>query len=92
MQNGSRLEYVSVDVPDQQVVRHKVHKIGDWEKRIDACVAAAIKSHTVRGVFGLCSLDGTGAKVMNVNTNGVLYTAQAAGEEMLRSKAALRTK
>ena len=28
--------------------------------------------------------DGTALKVMDVNTNGVLYTAQAAGQQMLR--------
>jgi NAD(P)-dependent dehydrogenase (short-subunit alcohol dehydrogenase family) len=48
MQNGSRLEYVSVDVRDQQVVWGKAHEIGDKEKRMDVCVAAAgiLKSHT----------------------------------------------
>ena len=48
MQNGSRLEYVSVDVRDQQVVWSKAHEIGDREKRMDICVAAAgiLKSHT----------------------------------------------
>lgn len=48
MQNGSRLEYVSVDVRDQQVVWSKAHEIGDREKRMDVCVAAAgiLKSHT----------------------------------------------
>ena len=29
-------------------------------------------------------IDGTALKVMDVNTNGVLYTAQAAGQQMLR--------
>jgi short chain dehydrogenase len=48
MQNGSRLEYVSVDVRDQKVLWHKAHEIGDREKRMDVCVAAAgiLKSHT----------------------------------------------
>ena len=48
MQNGSRLEYVSVDVRDQQVVWRKAQEIGDREKRMDVCVAAAgiLKSHT----------------------------------------------
>jgi short subunit dehydrogenase len=48
MQNESRLEYVSVDVRDQQVVWRKAHEIGDREKRMDVCVAAAgiLKSHT----------------------------------------------
>jgi short chain dehydrogenase len=48
MENGSRLEYVSVDVRDQQVVWRKAQEIGDREKRMDVCVAAAgiLKSHT----------------------------------------------
>ena len=48
MQNGSRLEYVSVDVRDQQGVWSKAQEIGDREKRMDVCVAAAgiLKSHT----------------------------------------------
>jgi hypothetical protein len=48
MQNGSRLEYVSVDVRDQQVVWREAQEIGDQEKRMDICVAAAgiLKSHT----------------------------------------------
>lgn len=48
MQNGSRLEYVSVDVRDQQLVWTKAHDLGDREKRMDICVAAAgiLKSHT----------------------------------------------
>ena len=48
MQNGSRLEYVSVDVRDQQALWSKAHEIGDREKRMDVCVAAAgiLKSHT----------------------------------------------
>jgi hypothetical protein len=48
MQNGSRLEYVSIDVRDQQALWNKAHEIGDREKRMDLCVAAAgiLKSHT----------------------------------------------
>ena len=48
MENGSRLEYVSVDIRDQQLVWSKAHEIGDREKRMDVCVAAAgiLKSHT----------------------------------------------
>lgn len=48
MQNGSRLEYVCVDVRDQQLVWRKAHEIGDREKRMDVCVAAAgiLKSNT----------------------------------------------
>lgn len=48
MENGSRLEYVSVDVRDQQLVWRKAQEIGDREQRMDVCVAAAgiLKSHT----------------------------------------------
>ena len=48
LQNGSRLEYVSIDVRDQQALWSKAHEIGDREKRMDVCIAAAgiLKSHT----------------------------------------------
>lgn len=48
MQNGSRLEYVSVDVTDQKAVWKHAETIGDKEKRMDVCVAAAgiLKQHT----------------------------------------------
>lgn len=39
--NGSRLEYVSVDVTDQKKVWKVGEDIGDREKRMDICVAAA---------------------------------------------------
>jgi hypothetical protein len=41
MQNGSRLEYVSCDVRLQQEMWRKAHEIGEKEKRMDICVAAA---------------------------------------------------
>ena len=41
MNINSRLEYVSVDVTDQQRVWKAVEEIGDKEGRMDACVAAA---------------------------------------------------
>jgi len=82
MQNGSRLEYVSVDVRDQQVVWRKAQEIGDREERMDVCVAAAgiLKSHTDCLTYPAEQFK----EVMDVNTNGVLYTAQAAGQQMLR--------
>jgi NAD(P)-dependent dehydrogenase (short-subunit alcohol dehydrogenase family) len=48
MGNGSRLEYVSVDVRDQQALWTKAKEIGDQEQRMDVCIAAAgiLKSHT----------------------------------------------
>lgn len=46
--NGSRLEYVSVDVTDQAKVWKVGEEIGDKEKRMDVCIAAAgiLRSHT----------------------------------------------
>ena len=43
-----RLEYVRLDVTDQQAVWKKVEEIGDREGRMDVCVAAAgiLKTHT----------------------------------------------
>ena len=48
MGNGSRLEYMSVDVRNQKEVWAKGRDIGDKEKRMDVCVAAAgiLKTHT----------------------------------------------
>ena len=102
--NGSRLEYVSVDVRDQQALWAKAQEIGDQERRMDICIAAAgiLKSHTdcltypseqfkeVRSGFSSSthvSIINTRAiclQVLDVNTNGVLYTAQAAGQQMRR--------
>ena len=47
MGNGSRLEYVSGDVCDQQDIWDKVEKMADKEGRMDVCVAAAgiLKAH-----------------------------------------------
>jgi len=48
LENGSRLEYVSIDVRDQAALWAKAQEIGDREQRMDVCVAAAgiLKSHT----------------------------------------------
>jgi hypothetical protein len=45
--NGSRLEYVSADVRDQQNLWAKVEKMADKEGRMDVCIAAAgvLKAH-----------------------------------------------
>ncbi|CAE6414816.1 unnamed protein product [Rhizoctonia solani] len=70
---GSSLKYVSVDVTDQQSVWDKIATIGDTEKRVDVCVAAA-------GVLGISDCLSYKAddfqRIMNVNVNGVLYSAQ----------------
>jgi NAD(P)-dependent dehydrogenase (short-subunit alcohol dehydrogenase family) len=45
--NGSRLEYVSADVRDQQNLWDKVEQMADKEGRMDVCIAAAgvLKAH-----------------------------------------------
>jgi len=78
----SRLEYVSVDVRDQKAVWKKGEEIGDKEKRMDVCVAAAgiLKAHTDCLTYPASQFE----EVMDVNACGVLYTAQAAGQQMAR--------
>ncbi|KAI1784655.1 hypothetical protein LXA43DRAFT_1041563 [Ganoderma leucocontextum] len=66
---AGRLEYVSADVMDQEAMWKFGKTVGDREGRMDACVAAA-------GI--LCEA------VLDVNVNGVLFTAQAAGQQMER--------
>lgn len=48
LNNGSRLEYISADVTDQEKMWKIGEEIGEKEKRMDVCVAAAgiLKSHT----------------------------------------------
>jgi len=45
--NGSRLEYFSADVRNQELLWKKAEEIGDKEQRLDFCVAAAgiLKPH-----------------------------------------------
>ncbi|KAG7087444.1 hypothetical protein E1B28_013410 [Marasmius oreades] len=80
--NGSRLEYDSVDVTNQAAVWKKGEEVGDKEKRMDVCVAAAgiLKSHTDCLEYPSPQFQ----QVMSVNVNGVLFTAQAAGRQMRR--------
>ncbi|KAJ3523782.1 hypothetical protein NMY22_g11286 [Coprinellus aureogranulatus] len=77
-----RLEYVQVDVTDQEGVWERVKEIGDREGRMEVCVAAAgiLKAHT----DCLRYPAGQFKEVIDVNVNGVLYTAQAAGQQMER--------
>ncbi|KAF9466403.1 hypothetical protein BDZ94DRAFT_1306391 [Collybia nuda] len=80
--NGSRLEYVCGNVTDQKGMWAKVEEIGDREKRMDICIAAA-------GIFrpGVDCLDYPEEQfkeVHNINVNGALNTAQAAGRQMVR--------
>ena len=82
LHNGSRLEYVSVDVRKQKAVWKRAEEIGDREGRMDVCVAAAgiLKAHTDCLTYPAQQFQ----DVLDVNTNGVLYTAQAAGQQMRR--------
>ncbi|KAF9533404.1 hypothetical protein CPB83DRAFT_866902 [Crepidotus variabilis] len=80
--NGARLEYDSVDVTKQKEIWEKAKVIGDKEQRMDVCVAAAgiLKAHT----DCLTYPEEQFKQVHDVNTNGVLFTAQAAGQQMRR--------
>ncbi|KAI6007577.1 hypothetical protein F5J12DRAFT_80788 [Pisolithus orientalis] len=82
LDNGSRLEYFATDVRDQQLLWKKAEEIGDEEQRLDICVAAA-------GVLKpqMDCLEYSAdlfREVVEVNTTGVLFTAQAAGRQMAR--------
>ncbi|KAF7795313.1 hypothetical protein EIP86_006468 [Pleurotus ostreatoroseus] len=79
---AGRLEYICGDVTDQQRMWKLAEEIGDKEKRLDVCVAAA-------GI-GTDSIDcleypaDVHRKIIEINTTGVLFTAQAAGRQMVR--------
>ncbi|OCH95333.1 NAD(P)-binding protein [Obba rivulosa] len=77
-----RLEYVSTDVRDQEAMWKVGEMIGDREGRMDACIAAAgvLKTHTNCLEYPAKQFQ----DVMDVNVNGVLFTAQAAGRQMDR--------
>jgi len=80
--NNSRLEYFSEDVRNQERLWKKAEEIGDKEQRFDFCVAAAgiLKSHTDCLEYPAQQFK----DVLEVNTTGVLFTAQAAGRQMSR--------
>ncbi|KAI0303403.1 hypothetical protein B0F90DRAFT_1626817 [Multifurca ochricompacta] len=79
---GGRLEYVSADVRNQEAMWKVGEEIGNKEGRMDVCVAAAgiLRSHTDCLEYPAEEFQ----EVMSVNTNGVLFTAQAAGRQMVR--------
>ncbi|KAG5645826.1 hypothetical protein DXG03_005167 [Asterophora parasitica] len=80
--SGPRLEYVSADVRDQKGMWERAKVIGDREGRMDVCIAAAgiLKAHTDCLEYPAEQFK----EVLDVNTNGVLFTAQAAGQQMRR--------
>ncbi|KAF8753801.1 NAD-binding protein [Rhizoctonia solani] len=78
---GSTLKYVSMDVTDQQSVWDKVAEIGDAEKRVDVCVAAAgVSGESDCLVYKADDIH----RIINVNVNGVFYSVQAAGQQMTK--------
>lgn len=80
LKNGSRLEYMSLDVRNQRNVWQKTEEVAEKEKRMDICVAAAgiLKPHRDCLTYPADEFEET----LDVNTNGVLYTAQGAGQQM----------
>ncbi|KAI6011318.1 hypothetical protein EDC04DRAFT_2871099 [Pisolithus marmoratus] len=80
--NNSRLEYFSADVRDQRLLWKKAEEIGDREQRLDICVAAAgIAKPTIDCLEYPAE---TFKEIIDVNINGVFFTAQAAGRQMAR--------
>ncbi|KAI0646701.1 sorbose reductase sou1 [Trametes meyenii] len=77
-----RLEYIHGDVRDQDGIWGIGKQIGDKEGRLDVCFAGA----GITGESCNCLHIRADAfrKVMDVNLNGVLFTAQAAGQQMAR--------
>ncbi|KAG1878483.1 hypothetical protein C8R48DRAFT_285238 [Suillus tomentosus] len=80
--NNSRLEYFSETVTDQQALWKKTEEIGDKEGRMDFCIAAA---GILRSSIDCLEYPAEEYReVLDVNSSGVLFTAQAAGRQMLR--------
>ncbi|KAI8971330.1 sorbose reductase sou1 [Trametes punicea] len=77
-----RLEYISADVADQERIWAVAREVGNKESRLDICVAAAGVTGPDTDILEL-KADAL-CKVIDVNLNGVMYTAQAAGQQMLR--------
>jgi len=76
------LEYVSADVRDQEGMWTKAKEIGDRERRMDVCIASAGISKKPSGCLEYPAA--AFQEVLDVNTTGVLFTAQAAGQQMVR--------
>ncbi|PFH48952.1 hypothetical protein AMATHDRAFT_148726 [Amanita thiersii Skay4041] len=75
------LRYVSGDVTNQQQMWSIAQKIADEQGRLDICVANA---GVLRGMDCLQWPAEDFKQLLDVNVNGVLYTAQAAGRVMER--------
>ncbi|CAE6488357.1 unnamed protein product [Rhizoctonia solani] len=78
---GGALKYISADVTRQKDIWDKFATIGDTEGRMDICIAAAGIGE-VRPCLTYEASDFQ--RIMDTNVNGVLYTAQGAGQQMAR--------
>ncbi|CCO36462.1 Bacilysin biosynthesis oxidoreductase BacC [Rhizoctonia solani AG-1 IB] len=78
---GGALNYFTVDVTQQKIVWDKFEAIGSIEGRMDICFAAAGICET--SPFLECKATNF-QRIMDVNANGVLFTAQGAGRQMTR--------
>ncbi|CUA73290.1 hypothetical protein RSOLAG22IIIB_05238 [Rhizoctonia solani] len=78
---GASLKYVCADVTHQKDIWDKFAAIGDAEGRMDVCIAAAGIGHAEPCLTYEAS---DFQRTMDVNTNGVFYTAQGAGQQMTR--------
>ncbi|KAG6896721.1 hypothetical protein C0992_006488 [Termitomyces sp. T32_za158] len=76
-----RLEYVSGDVTNQAGIWKIAEEIATKEGRLDVCVANA---GILRSAECLEYPADEFRKLMDINVNGVLFTAQAAGRQMER--------
>lgn len=85
--NGSSLHFHQVDVTDQGAVSRLIcdEITAAHEHRLDICVAAAGILGPAEGETCLTYPKEHWEKVMNVNTNGVFYTCQAAAKAMVDS-------
>ncbi|KIM37184.1 hypothetical protein M413DRAFT_279098 [Hebeloma cylindrosporum] len=76
-----RLEYTSCDVTHQKEMWAVVERIAEKEGRIDVCLCNAGVLHAA-DVLEYPAEDWQ--KIHDVNINGVLFTAQAAGRQMVK--------
>ncbi|KAF8686530.1 NAD-binding protein [Rhizoctonia solani] len=76
-----KFEYICGDVTEQQTMWQKVQKIAEKEGRLDFCVAAAGIA-LAESCLEFKAEDFE--KTMNVNCNGVFYTAQACARQMAK--------
>ncbi|EGO03654.1 hypothetical protein SERLA73DRAFT_175211 [Serpula lacrymans var. lacrymans S7.3] len=77
----SKLVYISADVTDQDGTRAVFKHIAETEGRVDVCVACA---GILRSAECLEYPGDEFRKLIDINVNGVFFTAQAAARQMVR--------